>query len=314
MSLDGYAKLFGSILTSTIWGEDSDTRIVWITLLALADQNGFVATTVPGLSRQASVSVDKCEAAITLFMGPDKYSRTQDNEGRRIVRANGGFLVLNYRKYRDMLAKQERREYQADWSKQKRRQLSTDVDGELPPLSPPTPPPLTPADAEAEAEASASTSRRKRGRPKTSGDCPFPAGWKPTEAHRARCTRDGFDCDHEADRFEAYHRSRGSRFCCWNSAFTTWLLNAKRYRDEDAARKAATGSTDSEKDAAHKEGLRIQREREEVSRRKTQAALDARRREREQLDAPAVKGDAQSLIGEVASKLGGADKGDNFRW
>ena len=35
----GYVKIYGSILGSSVWAEAPSTRIVWITMLALADQN-----------------------------------------------------------------------------------------------------------------------------------------------------------------------------------------------------------------------------------------------------------------------------------
>lgn len=43
MIQSGSIKLFGSIVASTIWREDDKTRLVWITLLALSDRDGFVA-------------------------------------------------------------------------------------------------------------------------------------------------------------------------------------------------------------------------------------------------------------------------------
>ena len=46
----GYTKLFNSILQSTIWREDDKTRIVWITLLAMADKNGIAETSLPSLA------------------------------------------------------------------------------------------------------------------------------------------------------------------------------------------------------------------------------------------------------------------------
>src|SRR5689334_177767 len=83
---DNYVKVFGSILDSSVWREDSDTKVVWITLLAMADQHGEVQASVPGLAHRAGVSVEACENALELFMAPDKYSSTPDNEGRRIAR------------------------------------------------------------------------------------------------------------------------------------------------------------------------------------------------------------------------------------
>jgi hypothetical protein len=105
-----YTKLFNSIVTSTIWSEDDQTRIVWITMLALADKNGEVQGSVPGLARIAGVTVDACRAAISKFLAPDPDSRTKDDEGRRIEEIDGGWALINHRKYRDMASDADRAE------------------------------------------------------------------------------------------------------------------------------------------------------------------------------------------------------------
>ena len=105
-----YTKLFQSIITSTIWSEDDKTRIVWITLMALADKNGEVQGSVPGIARLAGVSVDDCRAAIGKFLAPDPDSRTKDDEGRRIEVIDGGWTLINHRKYRQMASDADRLE------------------------------------------------------------------------------------------------------------------------------------------------------------------------------------------------------------
>ena len=105
--MTNYTKLFNSIVTSTIWTEDDTTRIVWITMLALADKNGEVQGSVPGLARIAGVSLDACQSALDKFFSPDKYSRTMDDEGRRIEKIDGGWLLLNHAKYRAMASKDD---------------------------------------------------------------------------------------------------------------------------------------------------------------------------------------------------------------
>ena len=111
MDMTGYTKLFGSILASTIWREDDKTRIVWITLLAMADKDGMAEGSIPGLADLARVSVKDCEEALAKLQSPDKYSRTQDYEGRRIEPTDGGWFVLNHSKYRDKMNVDERRDY-----------------------------------------------------------------------------------------------------------------------------------------------------------------------------------------------------------
>ena len=82
--MTGYTKLFASIVTSTIWSEDDTTRILWITMLALADQHGHVAATVPGLARIAGISVEDTLTGIGRLLAADQFSRTTTNEGRRV--------------------------------------------------------------------------------------------------------------------------------------------------------------------------------------------------------------------------------------
>ena len=112
---EGFTKLFSTLTTSTIWSEPLATRVVWITMLAVADRNGEVQAAIPGLARLANVSVQECETALQTFLSPDPYSRTTDNEGRRIEVIDGGWRLLNHAKYRAKMAAEERREYKREW-------------------------------------------------------------------------------------------------------------------------------------------------------------------------------------------------------
>lgn len=100
--MPGYTKLFSSIVGSTIWREKPETKVVWITMLAMADKHGEVSCSVPGLADLARVKIEDCEAALKTFLSPDPYSRTKDADGRRIVEIDGGWALVNYAKYREM--------------------------------------------------------------------------------------------------------------------------------------------------------------------------------------------------------------------
>ena len=102
--MSGYTKLFSDIVESSIWNEPPDTCKVWITLLALSDQDGYVRGSVGWLAGKARVSKEKCAAAISLFQRPDEESRTPDHEGRRIEALDDGWLILNYIVFRDRLS------------------------------------------------------------------------------------------------------------------------------------------------------------------------------------------------------------------
>jgi hypothetical protein len=106
-TVSSYTKMFHSILTSTIWLEADRTRLVWITMLALADRNGEVQASVPGLARQAGVPLEDCQQAIGCLLAPDAHSRTKTADGRRIEPIDGGWVLINHAKYRDMGSRDE---------------------------------------------------------------------------------------------------------------------------------------------------------------------------------------------------------------
>jgi len=115
-----FAKLLSSITDSSIWDEDHETRIVWITLLAMADREGFVGAAITGISHRARVPLAATEKALARFMAPDKFSRNPDNDGRRLERAEGGWRLLNYAKIRNNLDAVSVREYEAQRKREQR--------------------------------------------------------------------------------------------------------------------------------------------------------------------------------------------------
>ena len=127
-----YTKLANAILTSTVWMEDHETRIVWLTLLAMADQHGEVQASIPGLANVARVDVPSCRKAILIFMSPDLDSRTKDDEGRRIVEIDGGWFIINHAKYRGLDNDDHRKQMAAERQKRYRdRHKMRDVTTEL---------------------------------------------------------------------------------------------------------------------------------------------------------------------------------------
>ena len=106
-----FTKLFSSILDSTIWQESLETKVVWVTMLAMSDKQGEVMSSIPGLAKRSGVTIAECEQALQCLLSPDPYSRTKDFEGRRIESIDGGWQLLNHSKYRALLSAEERREY-----------------------------------------------------------------------------------------------------------------------------------------------------------------------------------------------------------
>ena len=158
-----FVKLHAAILDSSIWLEPTHVRIVWITLLAMADAAGCVQASPRGLAHRANVTPEECADAIARFLGPDADSR-DGTDGRRIEAVRGGWRLLNYLDFRNKREAEDRREYQAQWWRDKKgrktaadstpldttRHASTDS---------------TQAEAEAEAEAEKRPRLRAAARP-----------------------------------------------------------------------------------------------------------------------------------------------------
>jgi hypothetical protein len=106
-----YNKLFAKIVDSTVWLQPTPTRIVWVTFLAVMDEDGFVAlASIPNVARRAAVTLDEAAAAIASLEGPDPDSSDPAHEGRRIERVPGGWMVLNAEKYGDIVTRTVARE------------------------------------------------------------------------------------------------------------------------------------------------------------------------------------------------------------
>lgn len=79
-------------------------------MLALADHNGEVQASIPGLARLAGVSIEATEVALERFLRPDPYSRSSVEEGRRIQPIEGGWWLINHKAYRDKATGEDRAE------------------------------------------------------------------------------------------------------------------------------------------------------------------------------------------------------------
>jgi len=121
-----FVKLDTKILDSTLWVE-RDCREVFITALLMAEPveineaieaikvgsleplgftiepgwYGFVPAAGPGIVRRAMVGEENGMEALARLSLPDPGSRSPEYEGRRMVRVPGGYLILNYMRYRD---------------------------------------------------------------------------------------------------------------------------------------------------------------------------------------------------------------------
>jgi hypothetical protein len=133
--VSGYTKLFNSILSSTIWREDLPTKVVWVTMLAMADRDGIIEGSIPGLAHLAGATIKQTETAIQKFLSPDPYSRTPEHEGRRIEKVDGGWRLLNADKYRNRMSKADIQERDRLRKQRYREQIKATVGPNCPTVS-----------------------------------------------------------------------------------------------------------------------------------------------------------------------------------
>lgn len=129
--MSGFTKLVPEIIQSSIWNEPSDIRIVWITLLAIKDQDGYVRGDSRTIARLANVPLDVAVKALETFQAPDPLSHTADNEGRRIAQISGGWIVLNHELYRVKDQKAEHAAYVRQWRQKRNAKDVKECDSQM---------------------------------------------------------------------------------------------------------------------------------------------------------------------------------------
>lgn len=121
-----FVKLDCGILNSTLWFE-REAREIFITALLMAEPleltdplqqiavkslnltgwsvppgwYGFVPAAGIGIIHRARVPDEAGFDALVKLGDPEQSSRSPEFDGRRLVRVDGGFIVLNYMKYRE---------------------------------------------------------------------------------------------------------------------------------------------------------------------------------------------------------------------
>jgi hypothetical protein len=107
----GYTPLFSSLTTGTLCGKWPDIGL-WPIVLSLSDWRGIVDVTPDYLSRVTGLQIEAVIACMQRFCEPDPYSRSDIEEGRRLVllepeHRNWGWRIVNLQMYRDRASGQD---------------------------------------------------------------------------------------------------------------------------------------------------------------------------------------------------------------
>ena len=140
----GYTPLFGSMFKGSMAGRWPDTGI-WCALLAMADRNGEIDCTPEYISLVTGCPVADVEAVIARLCAPDPKSRSQIEEGRRLLpipNRGFGWIVVNHGRYREKARLMTRdAERTATGADAERKRASRDKSPDVPRCPPPSPSP-----------------------------------------------------------------------------------------------------------------------------------------------------------------------------
>jgi hypothetical protein len=127
--LMGFTKLDEGILQSSIMAESSDVFKAWIALLAACGPDGIARVSAVFISSVCRLSLEVIHAALEKLEAPDPDSRSEEEEGRRIRRVDGGWFIINYKKYRAFKYSEEP---EAVRKRQYRKKRKRDMSGTCP--------------------------------------------------------------------------------------------------------------------------------------------------------------------------------------
>lgn len=282
-----FIKLDAQILTSTLWMHP-DARNVFLTALLMAEPHelteptpqlevsqlretgwlvppgwyGFVPASGPGIVRQAIVEHEIGIRALERLAAPEPESRSQEHEGRRMVRVNGGYVVLNYFKFRDKdhTTKFRSKRYR-DRLKETASRRDVTRDTRVNPVTSriarmPLPLPSSGSDPEGvQGEGIASSPPEPPSSPSTlpqvaseAAPAPLdgvtqvnprkgrfvPADFQPNDTHRMRCQELRFDVADLLRRFRLQEFNR--EYSDWDKRFSIWIEEQKIRNETESAR------------------------------------------------------------------------------
>ena len=100
-----YGKIFDSIYDGTLV-EDWRALVTFQQMIVLCDADGIIDMTPSAISKRTSIPIEHIKAGIEILENEDPYSRTEGEDGRRIVRLEDhrpwGWYLVNHEKYKQL--------------------------------------------------------------------------------------------------------------------------------------------------------------------------------------------------------------------
>lgn len=122
-----YGKVFASLWSGSMYAK-TDAQLVFIYMLCNCDRLGVLDVTHEAIAGPVGMSVERVMEAVRYLESPDSRSRTDCQDGRRIVRLDAhrdwGWEIVNYKHYRNLRDEEQRREANRDRMRESRARLA----------------------------------------------------------------------------------------------------------------------------------------------------------------------------------------------
>lgn len=120
-----YGKIFEMMYEGSLYGQ-WEAIVTFQQMIVIADDEGFVDITPQSFAAKTSIPLDIIMKGIEILESDDPYSRTEGDDGKRILRINEkrpwGWQIVNYKKYRDMASYEDRKAYMRQYMRNRRKQ------------------------------------------------------------------------------------------------------------------------------------------------------------------------------------------------
>ena len=105
-----YGKIFESIYDGSLYG-NFEAIVTFQALIVLADEHGLIDISPHALAGRTSYPIEIIKAGLKVLQQSDPHSRSQDEDGKRIVPLDNGrefgWRIVNYDHYRNLASRQD---------------------------------------------------------------------------------------------------------------------------------------------------------------------------------------------------------------
>lgn len=121
-----YGKIFESIYEGSLYG-DWKAIVTLQQLIVIADEHGIVDKTPEAIAGRTSLPLEIINEGLTALSAPDKRSRSDAYEGRRIILSDQdrdwGWEIVNYKYYRDLASRTDKQAKDRERIAKKRKEI-----------------------------------------------------------------------------------------------------------------------------------------------------------------------------------------------